>query len=506
MHMVYRLRFSAGAAPEQGHRTLLHFGSVDWSTSVHLNGEEIGSHVGGYDGFSFDITDLLTTSVNELVVVVFDPSDAGNQPNGKQRISSIDKPGGDMYTPNSGIWQTVWLERVPRNFIKLVKIDQASTTTVKVIVEISTELTGNLSVGVLDDGEPLAYSDFINASQGQHVALLTIIDPKLWSPEHPYLYDLKITFGDDLVFSYFGLRTFTVGTPPSSDVTRPLLNGAFTFLAGFLDQSWWPDGQYTAPTDEALESDVVVTKEFGLNMIRLHQKVNPERWYYHADRHGLIVFQDMVQKYGRATLETIPLFQRDLAATVVGRGNHPCIVQWTLFNEEDCWAVFNTTPGLPYMVRFLKSLDPTRPVDVDSGGRANAYHLADVNDIHSYPFPAIPALSTTQYAMVGEYGGLGIFVKDKEWVSGGCYGYLPQKTVGEGASTYVNMTSTFIKNMNRVSAAVYTQTTDVELECDGFLNYDRSHKFTEEQRKSIRNANIAMIEASKPGVRERVFV
>jgi len=279
---------------------------------------------------------------------------------------------------------------------------------------------------------------------------------------------------------------------------RPLLNDNFTFMAGFLDQSWWPDGQYTAPTDAALESDLIATKSFGLNMIRLHQKVNPERWYYFADRHGLAIMQDAVQKYGGASNETIPHFVSDMSAMIEGRGNHPCIVQWETFNEGDCWSVFKTKPyDVEGITKLAKKLDPTRLIDTDSGGGANNYHLADVNDIHSYPYPGDPQPSATQYGMIGEFGGIGAFVKGMEWVPGACHTYLHVDTPTDEASKYIEMAKTIESRVDHVSASVYTQTTDVELECDGFLNYDRSNKFSADQTKAISDANQAIIHAGR---------
>lgn len=277
--------------------------------------------------------------------------------------------------------------------------------------------------------------------------------------------------------------------------TQPLLNGKFTFMAGFLDQSWWPDGQYTAPTDAALLSDLTATKKFGLNMIRLHQKVNPERWYYFADKIGLAVFQDMPQKYGGATADTIPLFVKDLTAMIEGRGNHPSIIQWETFNEGDCWKAFNTKPyDVEGIVQLAKKLDPTRLVDTDSGGPVDVQHFADVNDVHTYPYPGDAQPSATQYAMVGEFGGIGTFVKGKEWVPNQCFNYLPTSQA-DNADKYIQMVKTLASRVDHISASVFTQTTDVERECDGFLTYDRTNKFNDEQTKAISASNQALINA-----------
>jgi hypothetical protein len=575
--MWYRLVFDVS---KTAGKTLLHFGAVDWQTSVYLNKQALGNHTGGYDGFSFDVTEHLQEKGNELLVYVFDPSNDGAQPNGKQRITAIDKPGGDTYTPSSGIWQTVWLESVPENYIKGLKINQASMSQVSVTAELAAPGT-KVTFAVQDAGKVVVQGTAADSGESQTIDL-KVPSAKLWSPASPNLYDLVVSVGDDKVVSYFGLRTFELGTHNipegpytkgldragadmapcggpgcimSKDATnadckakcastkgcmayvwadadcsgqsgrpicwlksstpaggakqcrnsqvmahaggaRPLLNGNFTFAAGFLDQSWWPDGQYTAPTDAALESDLVATKMFGLNMIRLHQKVNPERWYYFADKHGLLIFQDMIQKYGGASAATIPYFVDDLKAMINGRSNHPCIVQWETFNEGDCWSVFKTKPyDVQGITELAKQLDPTRLVDTDSGGGANNDHIADVNDIHSYPYPGDPQPSATQYAMIGEFGGIGAFIKGKEWVPGACHTYLHVDTSADEADKYVEMAKTIESRVDHVSASVYTQTTDVELECDGFLNYDRSNKFDDQQTKAIADANQAIIQA-----------
>ena len=423
---------------------------------------------------------------------MYDPSDSGKQPNGKQRISAIDHPGGDTYTPSSGIWQTVWLEEAPAKYIQDVQIDQSSQTAVGVTVIAADGSAAAVSFTVMDQGKSVATA---SGTAGKQVSI-TVPSPKLWSTTSPHLYDLEIKLGDDTVVAYFGLRTFELGDGPKGK--RPLLNGKFTFAAGFLDQSWWPDGQYTAPTDEGLAYDVEVVPMFGLNMIRLHQKINPERWYYHADRLGVLIFQDMVQKYGGASNDTIPYFVADMQHAIGGRKNHPSIVQFETFNEGDCWGVFKTKPfDVASIVSMAKSLAPHRLVDTDSGGGANNLHIGDVNDIHSYPQPGDPQPSTSQYAMIGEFGGIGSFTLGKEWKPNSCGTYLHVPTGADEANTYIKMAAAIQSRVDHVSASVYTQTTDLELECDGFLNYDRSSKFTASQTAAIHKANQAIIHAAE---------
>lgn len=286
-NMFYRLNFYTKDLPQSDNgRLLLHFGAIEWQSEVFLNGKSLGNHTGGYDGFSFDITNEVNNhDSNELLVYAHDPSDSGHQPNGKQRISAISSPGGDTYTPSSGIWQTVWLETVAETYVQDMHINQASLTQVEVSVDLigSKATVTSVKYEVLDSDAKTVLASAIGTN-GQ-VVTIKVPSPKLWSPDSPYLYDLRITAGNDAVMAYFGLRTFVLDS--SSGKMRPMLNSKPIFLAGFLDQSFWPDGQYTAPTDEALAYDIEAVPMFGLNMIRLHQKVNPERWYYHADSIGL---------------------------------------------------------------------------------------------------------------------------------------------------------------------------------------------------------------------------
>jgi len=575
-NMWYRLEFKVSVA--SSHSLLLHFEAVDWQTTVYVNGHRVGNHTGGYDGFSFDVTKYVTSGSNELLVYVFDPSDSGAQPNGKQRISALDRPGGDTYTPSSGIWQTVWLEQVPTVHISSLRLGYDLTSvTVRAIVSGGQDV----SFAVMDNSKVVA----TGKGKSHESVTIKIPSPKLWSMESPFLYDLQVTSGADVVMSYFGLRTFTLIdhkspiTPPtgpqsgidraggdmagspfkmdkadpnlcwaqcnktsgceswayavpgcdsykdptcwlksghegtrnekcrvsgdqgqsSGTVKRPVFNGKFKFLAGWLDQSWWPDGQYTAPTDEALKSDITAIKTFGMNMIRLHQKVNSERWYYHADVVGVAVMQDAVQKYGHASQATIQPFIHDLVAMIEGRGNHPCIIQWETFNEGDCWEVFKTEPyTVQEIVALARKTDwQNRLVNTDSGGGANnpPWNVGDVNDIHDYPYPKHPMPSSSKYAMIGEFGGIGAFIKGKEWVPGKCHTYLKVDTPAEEASTYVKMAGQILAVTGDVSASVYTQITDVELECDGFLNYDRTNKFSAAETKSIFNSNQALIKS-----------
>jgi hypothetical protein len=284
---------------------------------------------------------------------------------------------------------------------------------------------------------------------------------------------------------------------PGGTALRPAINGAFTFLTGFLDQSWWPDGEYLAPSDEALKFDLQLVKSFGMNVVRLHQKVNPQRFYYWADVVGIAILQDMPQKYGAPVNATRAAFASDLRAMLGTVYNHPSVIQYTLLNEEDCTDVF-TPADVAALVSWIRDADPSRLVDADSGGVYNPLHLGDVNDQHAYPWPAAPAPSATQYSMDGEFSGIGLWSGGAFWQSGGGCSFGHSMPSAEAfASTYIEMLGnlTVFKHAPGLSAAIATQTTDIESECDGFVAFDRSSKFDDGQVARIRAANLALVAA-----------
>ena len=262
-------------------------------------------------------------------------------------------------------------------------------------------------------------------------------------------------------------------------------------------ESWWPDGEYLAPSDDALRFDLQLVKDFGMNVVRLHQKVNPQRFYYWADVLGVAILQDSPQKYGAPVNATRAAFVADLKAVIGTVHNHPSVVQYTLFNEEDCTDVF--TPGdVQELVSWIRDADPSRLIDADSGGVFNSLHLGDVNDLHAYPWPAAPAPSATQYAMDGEYSGMGVWSGGSFWQpAGGCSFGHSMPSAEAFASTLVEMLGnlTAYKGAPGVSAAIATQTTDIESECDGFVAFDRSPKFSADQVARIRAANLALAAA-----------
>lgn len=479
----YRRTFSV-AGPRDGRRMLLHFGAVDWETIVWVNGKPVGEHRGGYDPFTFDITDALSDgSEQELVVSVWDPSDAGPQPRGKQ----VNNPGGIFYTPTTGIWQTVWLEPVPETYIGGLKIvPNVDNSTVKITVNCKGQkcdesLCVNVTGASAGKKKTPASVRVVSGSggRGDEVAI-KLQDVRLWSPDEPWLYDLTVTLGPedkpiDQVTSYFGMRKVSLGKDENG-ITRILLNGKPLFMFGPLDQGFWPDGLYTAPTDEALRYDVELTRHIGCNMCRKHVKVEPARWYYWCDKLGLLVWQDMPSGdksvgVGKGEIERAPesalIYQRELRAMIDNLRNVPSIVMWVVFNEG--WGQFDTVR----ITEWTKKHDPTRLVNCASGW--NDYPAGDVHDIHSYPAPNSPEPEEQRAAVLGEYGGLGLPLKGHTWLNEKNWGYRSYADSKTLAEAYFGLLFGLRQLIDApgLSAAVYTQTTDVETEVNGLLTYDR---------------------------------
>ncbi len=454
-------------------RVLLHFGAVDWDTTVWLNGHRLGRHRGGYDSFTFDITGALDRKApeQELIVSVWDPTDSGPQPLGKQRA----QPGGVWYTPVTGIWQTVWLEPVPATHIKSLQIvPNVDRKTVTVTVKHLGPKTTTLKISVPG----------LNASatgtSGQPIEL-PLKQIQLWSPSHPKLYDLTIELRAggqviDRVESYFGMRKIEV-LPDANGILRIMLNSKPLFQYGPLDQGWWPDGLYTAPSDEALTYDLKITKQLGFNMVRKHVKVEPQRWYWHCDRLGLLVWQDMPNGDAHArwpldgteiqrTSASVAGFEHELKAMIDTHRNHPCIVTWVPFNEA--WGQFQTVKWTDWIRRY----DPTRLVISASGG--NDFGVGHIHDIHQYPGPEAPPAEADRAAVLGEFGGLGLPLKGHTWQDAKNWGYRNFETREALQDAYLKL-MTRLRPMieSRLSAAIYTQTTDVEVEVNGLMTYDR---------------------------------
>ena len=475
----YRREFSVPRG-WRGQRVLLHFGAVDWMADVWVNGIKVGSHTGGYAPFSFDITQALNGGTNTLVVRVWDPTDDSYIPHGKQ----VNRPRGIFYTAVTGIWQTVWLEPVPdRYFASLKTIPNLERGTVTVEPDFKGSTDDLLyQVEVYYEGEKVASGSALGA---QPVEVVMPEQLMLWTPDHPFLYDLKVkalTNGRvvDEVSSYFAMRSF--GTMrDESGMVRLTLNGRPVFQFGPLDQGWWPDGLYTAPTDEALAYDIETTKELGFNMIRKHVKVEPARWYYHCDRLGMIVWQDMpsggrgpgwqTDRYfdGPESLrspESEECYRKEWREIIGSLISQPCIGVWVPFNES--WGQFKTTE----IVAMTKALDPTRLVNPASGG--NFYPCGDILDLHHYPEPKMVLYDPTRATVLGEYGGIGRKVEGHTWVQDQGWGYVEFDTEEKVTDTYVEYANLLYEMAFRgFSAAVYTQTTDCETELNGLMTYDR---------------------------------
>ncbi len=459
-----------------GKRILLNFGAVDFDATVFVNGAEAGRHRGGYDAFTFDITDLVRAKgQNEIVVSVWDPTDAGTQPRGKQ----IRNPHGIWYTPTSGIWQTVWIEPVTAAYIRNLEITPDIDAESVKVRAIATSAIGqfNVEAKVLSGSGKVAGA---TALLGKDLDI-TIKKPKLWSPEKPHLYRLVVSLkiGSrtvDRVESYFGMRKISLGRD-ANGFTRMMLNNKPYFQFGPLDQGFWPDGIYTAPTDEALRYDIVMTKKFGFNMARKHVKIEPQRWYYWCDRLGLLVWQDMPSgdKYIgdkdpdiKRTAESAAQFETELEALIKGFYNHPCIVMWVPFNEG--WGQYDTAR----ITDLVRKLDPTRLVNNTSGWADRG--VGDVNDVHSYPGPDAPAPETTRAGVLGEFGGLGLPVSGHTWQQEKNWGYRSFTNAPALTKAYLDLLSKLFPLIEEkgLSAAVYTQTTDVEIEVNGLMTYDRA--------------------------------
>ena len=474
--MTYRRNFEVPPG-WSGRRILLHFGAVDWETKVSVNGKEIGSHRGGYDGFSFDITAALNSvGRQQIQVEVFDPTDLGGQPRGKQKLKS----GSIMYTPSSGIWQTVWLEPVSENHIDALKmVPDLDGGFLKLTV------TGHGAVHavVSDSGREIAQ---VSGAAGSELKL-AIPDPKRWSPDSPFLYDLRVTLKSndqvvDSVTSYFGMRKISLGKDKKG-VTRMMLNGEFVFQVGPLDQGFWPDGIYTAPTDDALRFDVEETKRFGFNVTRKHIKVEPDRWYYWCDKLGLLVWQDMpsVNSYtDKPQPIDKPQFKTELVRMVQQCWNHPSIIMWVVFNESQGQ---HDTEAL---VSEVKALDPSRLVNNASGDTDK--QCGDVIDKHSYPGPESPKPEKDRAAVLGEFGGLGLPIEGHTW-SQKTWGYKDTKNMQDLTLGYEKLLekSWLLNAESGLSAVIYTQLTDVESECNGLMTYDREVRKISHERGTAAN-------------------
>jgi hypothetical protein len=489
--MWYRRTFTVPAG-WSGRRVQLNFGAVDWQATVYVNGVNVGAHQGGYDEFSFDITGQLNGGVNELIVGVYDPTDAGGQPVGKQRNS----PGGIWYTAASGIWQTVWLEPTPA--ARITRLDMTpdlAAQRLRITVR-GAGISGQTVQVVARSGGTQVGS--ATGAVGAEISL-PVPSPRLWTPEDPFLYDLQVSLLSgatvvDTVGSYFGMRS--VGLKQVGGVLRPVLNGQFVFQMGTLDQGYWPDGIYTAPTDAALRFDIEQHKNLGFNLIRKHIKVEPQRWFYWADKLGLLVWQDMpLMDTGKVpSTAARAQFELELREVIDEHRSSPAVIQWVVQNEG--WGQYDQAR----LADLVKSWDPSRLVDNMSGinccGAVDGGN-GDVADWHVYVGPGSPVPSATRAAVLGEFGGYGLRVAGHTWSAGPYFSYQELGSSAELTSRYVGLmqsTQSLMANPG-LSAAVYTEITDVENEINGLWTYDRA--VLKVDAAQVRAAHASLIAASR---------
>ncbi|MDN3272290.1 AbfB domain-containing protein [Streptomyces sp. MA15] len=484
--MWYRRTFTV---PEewQGQRIQLNFGAVDWQADVWVNGTEAGSHTGGYDSFTLDVTDALHAGENELIVGVHDPTDSGQQAVGKQR----NNPEGIFYTSASGIWQTVWLEPTPAAHVtRLDTVPDVAGERLKVTVHAAGVDGATVRVTARDGDRVVGTG---TGAPGEPIQV-PVPDPHLWSPDDPYLYDLEVTLEQggeqDRVTGYFGMRT--IGKAKVDGVLRPVLNGEPVFQQGTLDQGYWPDGIYTAPTDEALRFDLQAHKDLGFNTVRKHVKVEPDRWYYWADRLGLMVIQDMPAMAHGPSPDARTQFEHELREMVDQHRSFPSVVNWVPFNEG--WGQYDGAR----IADMVKEWDPSRLVTGASGWHDTGN--GDIVDSHIYVGPGRPSPpSDTRISALGEYGGLGLVKPGHEWSPGNSFGYEMVDDEQELTDRYVGLTAAVqqLQRSQGLSQAIYTEITDVETEANGFYTYDRRELKVDAAR--VKAANRALIEGRPVG-------
>ncbi len=487
---MYRRTFTV---PENfaGKKVILHFGGVDWKCTVYINGKEVGTHAGGHDPFFFDITSALAASgEQEIQVAVTDPTNDGGQPHGKQNLN----PAGIWYTPVSGIWQTVWLEPVGPTHLERYEVNPDIDNGTITIKPIAQSETATAKLTVKDDDNVIATATDVPVNTS---CTINIPNAKLWSPDAPNLYDLVIeiyegTTKTDEALGYFGMRKFSRGMALGHPCI--LLNNKPLYLYGPLDQGWWPDGLYTAPSYEALIYDLQVMKDFGMNMVRKHIKTEPDVWYTWCDRNGLVVWQDMVNGGGSGGLignkEFVQqTFYKESVNVVNAFKQHPSIGAWIPYNEG--WGQ-DAASGSKHTSRGVKAV---RNADDDQYRLINSvtgwtdFGLGDFVDVHSYPAPgASNNPGNERIVSCGEFGGITFEIKDHLWA-----GSQQVYTAVDNAEAYTNLYNEYTERLQQLQAShglwssVYTQITDVEQEVNGILTYDRKVlKVSEEQKKSMK--------------------
>ena len=477
----------------KGKNVLLNFGAVDWKAEVFVNGNKIGEHTGGYTPFSFNITKNLKDGENSLAVRVWDSTGNG-LPRGKQ----IENPRGIFYTSVSGIWQTVWLEPVSASHISGLKITPDLDSSSFDIRVDSDDKSATATIKVLDNGKVVAQT----TAAANKTANIPVKNPRLWWPKSPFLYDLEIALSNkggeqvDSVKSYAAMRKFSIAKHGRFGGVAFTLNNKKFFTFGPLDQGWWPDGLYTAPTDEALKFDIQRTKDLGFNSIRKHVKVEPARWYTHCDRLGMVVWQDMPSMFGEGngwqprgffqgeertvSKKFEETYRKEWKEIMESLHSYPCIAIWVPFNEA--WGQFKTKE----ITEWTKSMDPSRLVNSASGG--NYFDCGDIVDSHDYGNPIMYMFNNQKVNVVGEYGGIGCAVDGHLWVKDKNWGYGKMRSQEEVTKRFVELTNRFI-DMTKYGCfgAIYTQTTDVEIEVNGLFTYDRKVLKVDEEK--VREVN-----------------
>ncbi len=491
-----------------GKRVLLHFGAVDWKCHVFVNGNEVARHIGGYCPFSADVTNVLQNGDNELIVKVYDPTDEGWQNRGKQASYSH----GFWYTATSGIWQTVWLEAVPQTYIESFRLTpDIDTGVLKIVTKTNNE--GRLHIKVLDGETVVADRDITNDDS------VAVPNAKLWSPESPFLYDFILTCGEDSVKGYFAMRKFSIGE--HGGYARLFLNNEPYFQRGLLDQGYWSDGGLTPPTDEAMVYDIQTMKDLGFNMLRKHIKVEPARWYYHCDRLGMIVWQDMVsggkalnlfhagvlpnaqsflsplvylsmkdnkyKLFHRDRIEWRTQFEEELFEMIDALYNVPCIGTWVPFNEG--WGQFDAVK----VTEFMRQKDPQRLIDSTSGWFDQK--TGDFLSKHIYFRPyAFRSSQDGRIVLLSEFGGYAFVEKDhvESEHPGGYKNYKDREAYMAGLEKlYERDARTHIAK--GLCGAIYTQVSDVEDECNGLFTYDRAICKVDKQR--MKKINLALYQS-----------
>lgn len=473
----------------KGDRIWLHFGAVDWKCTVTVNGHTVGEHTGGFDPFSFNITDALKAGEgNEIVVTVTDPTDTGGQPRGKQWLT----PHGIWYTPTSGIWQTVWLEPVPRSIyiseLVVRTVFDARRAAFEIYADWDLNSDPTATVEVFADGKRVASGAL---ERGWMSTMLDIPDVRPWTPDDPFLYEVVVTATkgaeSDTVKSYFAFRSVSVARDQHG-VNRIRLNGEPLFQFGPLDQGFWPDGLYTPPTEEAMIFDILAAKKMGANMLRKHVKVESQRFYHACDRLGILVWQDIPSPFfwdgkGDNPHNNPPLtdewkenFEQEMRAIIIALQPHPSIVMWVPWNEG--WGQ-NDLEWSKSMVQLCEDMNPFFGQGrVNNASGWTDMGMGSVNDIHVYPGPATPTPQLPRDAnramVLGEFGGLGLPVEGHTWLDKNNWGYKSYADKESLTAAYLDLINQLPMQISRgLAAAVYTQTTDVEIEVNGWLTYDR---------------------------------